>query len=315
MIRISNTDTTADQRAGVVIPIYNRASVVRATLDSVVCQTQPPETLIVVDDGSTDGSPDAVEAWASEVRPPFPVRVIRAVHHTAANARNIGWRELDDIPFVAFLDSDDCWPKDFLARTTELLAQHPQAVAVTADRRFFDQRGTMVRFDDCRRLVRDPLLWMFQHGAGIASCTLLRNAVVAAVGGWDPRYGAAEDSVLFTAIAQLGEWLHTPGAPVDFFHGNALSRNEENNLSRRHADAYRRWAHTYESIFAGLVDRSNGDQLERLRAPLAVYWYRAGKQLETLGCNQEAVDCYRRAVQWNRLFPRAWLRLLVQGRT
>jgi glycosyltransferase involved in cell wall biosynthesis len=328
----------AESAVAVVIPIYNRASVVLGTLDSVARQTHPPAVLIVVDDGSTDGSSDAVRSWADRARPRFEVRVMRTAHGTAAGARNVGWRELEsrNLPFLAFLDSDDLWPPDFLARTTRQLAENPDAVAVTCDRRFFDHRRSAARrviraagqqavpmashstkpvrpdrYDNCELLARDPILWIFRHGAGIASATLLRSWAVAKVGGWNTSYQSAEDSVLFTSIALLGKWLHAPGLPVDFHHGNAAGRREETNLSRRHEDAYRKWAFSYERIYEYLSDELPSESLARLHRPLAVYWYRAGKQLERLRRHAEADFCYQRALGWQRLFVRAWYRHFV----
>ena len=130
--------TDLRQAVGVVIPVYNRATIILATLESVARQTVPPAALIVVDDGSTDATAEAVEAWIDAADPPFPALLLRQPHASAATARNAGLAALGDLPLVAFLDSDDLWPDDFLARTAALLAADIEAVAATVDRKYVD---------------------------------------------------------------------------------------------------------------------------------------------------------------------------------
>lgn len=296
---------------GVIIPVYNRATIILATLESVARQTVKPARLIVVDDGSTDDTPAAVEAWISTAHPPFEARFIRRPHESAAAARNAGLAAIDDLPLVAFLDSDDCWPDDFLARTSAALAADRDAVAATVDRQFRNAAGIVIHFDDCRALVADPISWFFGNGAGIASSTLLRTAVIHAVGGWEATLQSAEDSMLFSLVALEGRWVHAPGAPVEFHHGNATACREEGNLSSRYADAYRRWAGVYEQIFEAIDGRYPHRLHDRLRGAVAGYWYRAGKQLAGLGRPGEAQDCFARAVRWKPTMWRAWQRRIL----
>jgi glycosyltransferase involved in cell wall biosynthesis len=93
----------------VVIPCYNSEAYLRETIDSAVNQTHPPREVIVVDDGSTDGSASVAEAYGD------PVRVIRQENQRQAAARNRGIEEARG-DFVAFLDADDLWHPEKLER-------------------------------------------------------------------------------------------------------------------------------------------------------------------------------------------------------
>ncbi len=292
--------------AGVIIPVYNRATVVLATLESVARQTVKPRKLIVVDDGSTDGTAEAVESWIEATCPPFETAVIRGLHESAAAARNLGFTHIGELEWTAFLDSDDCWPADFLARTSSILERDATTVAVSVDRRFVDSEGREFQFDDCRALADDPIAWFFRNGAGVASSTLLRTSAVRKAGAWRTSLDSAEDSMVFSLTALQGDWRHSPGAPVEFHHGNASGRREEGNLSKRYADAFRRWAETYEQIYAALDGRYPARRLKQLRHGVAGYWYRAGKQLEELGKAREAQKCFARALRWRPLMWQAW---------
>jgi GT2 family glycosyltransferase len=303
----------ADSRVGVVIPVYNRRTILLETLPYVLNQSLPPARLVIVDDGSTDGTPTAVEAWLARRRPAIAWEVIRQRRSTAADARNIGFEQVRDLPLVAFLDSDDHWPADFLTRGAAALEANPHAVAAIADRRFLDSGGELLEEDDCRALVRNPIEWFFQNGAGVASCSLLRTAAVEAAGAWPSEFDAAEDAVLFCQMALAGPWTHLPGAPVEFHVGSAQARREEHNLSRRNPDSHRRWATTFEGIYARIDRDYPSTPRGELHRSLAQRWYWAGKQLFALGRADEARDCFRRALTWQPTLLRAWRRLAANS--
>lgn len=278
----------------VIIPVYNRQTVILDTLASVQRQSRSPNRLIVVDDGSTDQTPAAVQRWVAAERPPFEVSLLRKKKHCAAAARRDGFDHAEAVSMVAFLDSDDIWPDDFLQRTTAALQADRDAVAVSVDRQFCHAERDSGQFDDCRVLAHDPIPWLFRHGAGIASCTLLRAKAVMAAGNWDPSLEAAEDTKFFTEVALHGRWLHAMGSPVLFRHGNAARFNEASNLSTLHRDSFQRWAITHEQTFRSLQGRYPEHRRRRLRPMLAHYWNMAGKQMQTLGRQNEAIECYRR---------------------
>lgn len=92
----------------VVIPCFNSASTIPRALASIAAQTVPPAEVFVVDDGSTDASPDLVESLAREW-PGGRLKLIRQQANLGPSAaRNAGWKRAGR-PWVAFLDADDAW--------------------------------------------------------------------------------------------------------------------------------------------------------------------------------------------------------------
>src|SRR5579863_8085008 len=91
----------------VIIPSFNRATLVTRALDSVFAQTYRPIELLVVDDGSTDESPKVIESWAIRHRGnEFEVHLICQPNCGAPTARNRGLIDCTG-EFIQFLDSDD----------------------------------------------------------------------------------------------------------------------------------------------------------------------------------------------------------------
>jgi glycosyltransferase involved in cell wall biosynthesis len=91
----------------VILPVYNREASVARAISSVLSQTYPSVELIVVDDGSTDGTGAVVEGFGEQIK------LIRRSHIGAYAARNAGLRQARG-EFVAFIDSDDAWLADKL---------------------------------------------------------------------------------------------------------------------------------------------------------------------------------------------------------
>ncbi len=111
----------------VVMPVYNRAASVRAAIDSVLAQTFEDFELLVVDDGSSDGTADVVEA-VGDAR----IRCLRQPQNRGGNAaRNRGIREARS-PLISFLDSDDEFLPHKLGFLVEFFARNPE-IDVLAD--------------------------------------------------------------------------------------------------------------------------------------------------------------------------------------
>jgi glycosyltransferase involved in cell wall biosynthesis len=115
----------------VVTPTFNRADLITRALDSVRTQTSPPARIIIVDDASTDGTPDIVRRWAAHHN--FPVTVESLTCNGGpAMARNRGI-ELSTTEYVAFLDSDDEHLPGTLKRLVTPLDALPEAALSFAD--------------------------------------------------------------------------------------------------------------------------------------------------------------------------------------
>ena len=115
-----------DPAVSVVIPTYNRARLVCRAIDSALAATATGDEIIVVDDGSTDGTEAALAAYRGRIR------YVKADHRGAGVARNRGVSEARG-PLIAFLDSDDEWMPDKLELQRTLMATAASTGSISRD--------------------------------------------------------------------------------------------------------------------------------------------------------------------------------------
>ncbi|HVW48643.1 MAG TPA: glycosyltransferase [Solirubrobacterales bacterium] len=187
----------------VVIPTFNRLELLRETLRSVEGQERPPTRIVVVDDGSCDGSAEWAEAEtrASVLRNPEG-------GWGPARARAEGCR-LADAEMVAFLDSDDLLLPNALAELGAALERAPTAPfafgrALVA-RRDPDGWHATGLIAPTPRELRDPLPALFARNFVPSVGTLVRAAALARIGGYPADVTFAEDHYLWVRLAQLDD--------------------------------------------------------------------------------------------------------------
>lgn len=121
----------------VIIPTFNRATLLPLAIDSVLSQSRVPEEIIVVDDGSTDDTPRLLAGYNS------PVKVITQPNSGRSVARNRGLRVATG-DLIAFLDSDDTLTVTSIQRRAEILEQHPDIDIVYSEVLLIDIVGNEV---------------------------------------------------------------------------------------------------------------------------------------------------------------------------
>jgi glycosyltransferase involved in cell wall biosynthesis len=194
----------------VIIPVYNRADRVGAAVRSVVGADVEPVEIIVVDDGSTDGSGEAAEAALSALGPQAAGRVLRQGNGGAAAARNAGAAAARGA-FLAFLDSDDLWLPWTLAALRDALRDHPRTEAIffaLAESAAPAGAAAIPREAALSRTYPNFLQAFLGEGAAgdpriflLGSGNLLiRRTTFEAIGGFDVALRTAEDQDLFLRL-------------------------------------------------------------------------------------------------------------------
>ncbi len=122
----------------VIIPLYNKEAYIGRTLDSVLAQTFTDYEIVIIDDGSTDHSADIVQRYTDP-----RLRLIAQANAGQGAARDRGMREARGEHFV-FLDADDAWHPECLARLVALIRDFPQAGAVGVKYAMVNPDGSVV---------------------------------------------------------------------------------------------------------------------------------------------------------------------------
>lgn len=230
---------TLPSRVGVVIPTRDRPGLLPHMLGSLLMQSHRPERILVVDDGD-----DSAEGVVGR----YPgVEYLRARVGSGLSgnpARNVGLRELADLPYLCFLDDDDMIPPDYLEVLLATIATDCRAAAAYPRLRFCGSHDGVWSFP------YDPESLGRANISGVPA--LIRTDALMQVGGW-PVFSSGEggaiphdDWALWRRLRDHG-WRMIP-APVDYYyyrHGDGVCR------SKARADAGEEWRRTIDP--AGLV--------------------------------------------------------------
>lgn len=228
-----------DSRVSVIIPSYNRARFLPATLDSVYAQTRPPFEVILVDDGSEDEA--VVRVCADYDRLVYH----RTAHCGAGAARNAGLA-IARGEYVAFLDSDDVWQRRFLERMTAALDAAPGAGFAYCDYATFGAAGTAraAYLPPKHKRSGNVFMPLLETDFLSTGALVVRRACFARLGGFDSTLATAEDWDLWLRLARAFDAVYVDEPLVHIRTGSdGLTRN----TLQLHADNLRvmtKWRHT-----------------------------------------------------------------------
>jgi glycosyltransferase involved in cell wall biosynthesis len=183
-------------RVSVIIATYNRETLLKRAIDSVLSQTFDDYELIVVDDGSSDGTAELVRGYER-------VKYLRQENQGKSIALNNALKVAAG-EWVAFLDSDDYWLPEKLGRQIRILddLQDSGCGACFTDGQFMNNPAMNMtvfefygrKYDGASGLLPNPVATLADSSAGISVVTLLCRAdVIRKVGGFDPLLRFTED--------------------------------------------------------------------------------------------------------------------------
>jgi hypothetical protein len=197
-------------KISIIIPVYNRAHLIGETLDSLLSQSQIPDEIIVVDDGSTDGTSEVVERFGS------PVRLVSLRENRGPGAaRNTGLTHAAG-SHVIFFDSDDLATPDYLRSRMEVARQTGAQIVYGAwapvvlkdgvcSHDGFVRQARAVRGDELSAFLRSWILFL-------PNC-LIEKQLVRDAGGYPTDLLTGEDMLLmFRMLKNSAKTAHAPGS-------------------------------------------------------------------------------------------------------
>jgi glycosyltransferase involved in cell wall biosynthesis len=206
-------------RVSVVIPAYNCEAFVAEAIDSALSQDHAPAEVIVVDDGSTDGTRTVVRRFGSAVR------LLEQANGGPARARNAGVRHASG-DAIAFLDADDVWLPGKLRLQVQALSAHPDVDVAFTDFGFWDPgpdgkyaapqtaRRPASRQDVAPSAVAEDPRWFYCDLLMAPVVTIIaamvRRPLFDAIGGFDEALRTGEDYEFWLRASRHTRFVRIP---------------------------------------------------------------------------------------------------------
>lgn len=225
----SAADAPSLPHVSILIPCYNAAKYIALAIKSALASEQIQREVIVVDDGSSDGSADIAEQFTDQ-----GVKVIRQKNAGAAAARNRAFRESAG-EFIQYLDADDLIAPDKIWRQIEVMNHQPGAIAHCRWGRFYNEELTVYfkelpTFADYQPADFLALLLRGHHMVHPAAWLIPRDLCLAA-GGWDERLSLNDDGEYFARVIAKSRSVLFVEKACSYYRSGLLE-----SLSKRHSE-------------------------------------------------------------------------------
>ncbi|MEN8129860.1 MAG: glycosyltransferase [Pseudomonadota bacterium] len=192
----------------VIIPAYNRVEYIDQTISSVLEQTYSHVDLIVVDDGSTDGTLERIQTYGD--------RLTLLTHENCANkgqsaSLNLGLKAARG-EYIAVLDSDDYWHPDKLDVQVGYLERNPGIGLLYTNGYAVDSDGNIIypMYPDDHRENNDPNNVLLDCYILLPQNSLVRKSVYNSVGHFEESYRAAQDHDMLIRISENTQFAYLP---------------------------------------------------------------------------------------------------------
>ncbi len=265
----------------VIMPVYNHAAYVAEAIRSVQAQTRRDWELIVVDDGSTDGSAAIAESLAADDE---RIAVLHQPNAGPATARNAALARAK-AAWLTFLDSDDLWLPDALQGYAQYIAEHPEARFIYGYRDRLNADGSVTRLEGEYQDKPTGAAELFQRMFLSHLCVCYRRELIDQAGPYDPTLRRCEDYELYLRISRYCRF-----EPIG--RATGLRRRHGTNLSRQTGAS-----RTLEAdLLRRFVEEPGGKELippETVRRRLGTLYYAAGRQYFKAGRFADALKVFR----------------------
>jgi alpha-1,3-rhamnosyltransferase len=195
----------------VLVPSYNHAPYIVECLNSIINQTLAPKKLLVIDDGSSDGSPAMIESVLKEC--PFDSELIARENRGLCATLNQGF-SLCGTKYFSYIGSDDLWLPEFLSRRVRLLESRPDTVLGYGHAYFVDEESDVLDSTAAHRdawgdyLDGDVRAMLLRGIAPVSSTVMYRSSALKNVT-WNEE-SRLEDYEMYLKLAELGGFAFDP---------------------------------------------------------------------------------------------------------
>jgi len=272
----------------VIIPAYNAEKTIKATMQSVLKQTYDNIELLIINDGSTDSTPEIVRTFKDP-----RIRLYDFTNAGLSAARNRGIARATG-EYISFIDADDMWSKDKIESHVQALKDNPSA-AVVYSWSYGIYKGTKKRLpDQTYRLsgdvYREMLCINFVAGG---SNILAKKEAIEKTGKFDETLTACEDWDYYIRLAREYEFAHIPKFQVF----RSITRD---NMSSNFLAMEKNALKVIEKNFS---DVPRDEKKLKILALIVQFEYLAGVALRANFSRKNVCHAIRFALKWGILYP------------
>lgn len=289
--------STRTPRVTAVVAVYNAEQWIGATLEAILSQTHPPDEVVVVDDGSTDGSA------AELVRFGEAIRVVRQTNGGCPAAFNRGFAEARG-DYLAMCGADDIWEPTKLERQVAALTERPEIDVAFGGARIFGLGNDYFQRPPATGILDSGLFLqtLYRRNIICASSVLIRRSLYEALGPFvercdDERFACDDYDYWIRALAAGAVFFYDPRVHVNYRRHAANATNNQLWMYRSQARMHR-WH----------ADKAGSDSL--VRAVLARDLFMIARAEVNLGERRRARSTFVKSLQL-KFMPRALAFVLV----
>lgn len=207
-------------KVSIIIPTYNRASLIKKAVESLLNQTYKNIEILIIDDCSTDDTEKVIKYYRDD-------RIIYTkleINQGAPAARNFGISKANG-ELIAFLDSDDRWESTKLEKQVKKLSEDKKIGVVYTGIKKISSSSTKLLLPQKRKNILNDLL--IGNCVGSTSTVLIRKDLLLKVGGFDLSFKSCQDWDLFIRLALITEFDYIQEPLVQYYEhdGERISTN------------------------------------------------------------------------------------------
>ncbi|MGB5218014.1 MAG: glycosyltransferase family A protein [Smithella sp.] len=260
-----------------IIPTFNRAHLIKHTIESIANQTYPDIEIIIVDDGSTDNTSSVVSALSSEYCN-RPIHYFNKANGGCASARNYGLKHAKG-DFIAFLDDDDYWMPDAIASLVFALVNSKADFVYSPSIEKYPNGAEIINYPCSAGAPENFSIEHFKNTNTRSGSILYKRDIFKVVNGFDEAFKYNEDSDFLQRVAINFKATYSQNPTV-------VVRHHDSNKSGDRIEIYKALLKSNENILKANPKFKNQlggiavDRVSQIKSNLIGHLIRAGRFLE-----------------------------------
>lgn len=275
----------------IITPTYNRAHYLKYAIKAALEQTYINFELIVVDDGSTDGTASLMENFLTDDR----IKYVKTDNHGQAAARNTGISYAQG-EFISFLDSDDRWFADKLEKSVNVLNGNPQVDILYGDRLTINSNGDVTSSYNMKRYSGNITKYLLRDNCVSFSTTIVRKKCFDEMGSFLSSDRLNEDYELWLRFSTRYQFYYLK----DYLSYYRISDGQLSASVTERLEANELLLKTF------LESHSETLSQQDIKNGWAHFYTRKGDYLASKGSNYTALENYTRALGYNLWLLYPW---------